>query len=61
MRIKLDLYLKEAVLFGATLGVGVFSAYRNITSSVPIMIPEVRFGWGDAIFFAVLILFFILS
>ena len=46
-------------MFGATLTIGVFSAYRNITSSVPTMIPEVRFGWGDAIFLVALVLFFI--
>lgn len=61
MRIKLDLYLKELLLFGATLMVGVFSAYRNITSSVPIIVPEVKFGWGDVVFLAVLALFFIFS
>jgi presenilin-like A22 family membrane protease len=59
MKIKLGLYLKELLLFGATLLIGIFSAYRNITSSVPIMIPEIKFGWGDAIFLAVLALFFI--
>ena len=59
MKIKLDLYLKELLLFGATLMIGVFSAYRIVTSSTPIMIPEVKFGWGDAIFLMVLALFFI--
>lgn len=59
MRIKLDLYLKEFILFGVTLVVGIFSAYRNVTSSVPIMIPEVKFGWGDAILLLALALFFI--
>ena len=59
MKFRLDLYTKEFILFGATLAVGVFSAYRNIASSVPIIIPEVRFGWGDIIFLAALALFFI--
>lgn len=59
MRIKLNLYLKELLLFGATLAIGVFSAYWNITSPTPILIPEVRFGWSDAIFLAVITLFFI--
>lgn len=51
--------MKELLLFGATLFAGIFSAYRNITSSMPVIIPEVRFGWGDIIFIAVLALFFI--
>lgn len=59
MKFKLGLYLKELLLFGATLAVGIFSAYRNITSSAPVIVPEVRFGWGDIIFLAVLALFFI--
>ena len=59
MKIKLDLYLKELLLFGATLAVGIFSAYRNVTSSMPVRIPEVRFGWSDAIFLSALVLFFI--
>lgn len=59
MKIKLDLYLKELLLFSATLMIGIFSAYRNITSSVPTIIPEVKFGWGDAVFLAMLVLFFI--
>ncbi len=46
-------------MFVTTLVVGIFSAYRNITSSVPIIIPEIRFGWGDAVVVAVLALFFI--
>ncbi len=59
MKINLSLFFKEAVLFGVTLMIGIFSAYRSVASSVPVIIPEVRFGWGDAIFFAVLALFFL--
>ncbi len=59
LRFKLDLFLKELILFGTTLAIGIFSAYRIVTLSLPVMIPEVRFGWGDAIFLAVLALFFI--
>ncbi len=61
MKLKLGLFSKEAVLFGTTLAVGIFSAYRNIVSSTPLIIPEIRFGWSDAIFLAVLVLFFIFS
>src|SRR3990167_7151307 len=59
MKFKSGLFLKEAVLFGATLAIGIFSAYRNIASSSQIMIPEVKFGWGDAVFLSALALFFI--
>ena len=59
MRIKLDLYLKELLLFGSTLAVGIFSAYKSVTSPLPVMIPEIKFGWGDVVFLTLLILFFI--
>ncbi|MEK7076324.1 MAG: presenilin family intramembrane aspartyl protease [Patescibacteria group bacterium] len=59
MKFILELFVKEAVLFGMTLAVGIFSAYRIAISSVPVIIPEVRFDWGDAIFLAMLALFFI--
>lgn len=59
MKIKSDLYLKELLLFGVTLIIGIFSAYRNSTSLIPVIIPEVKFGWGDAIFLVVLVLFYI--
>ena len=59
MRIKPSLYLKEFILFGVTLTIGIFSAYRIITSSVPVIIPEIKFGWEDVFFLAVLALFFI--
>lgn len=59
MRIKLDLYLKELLLFGATLALGIFSAYRTITSPLPVIIPEIKFGWGDAIMLVILAVFFI--
>lgn len=59
MRIKLDLYLKELVLFSATLTIGVFSAYRYSVSPVFDSLPEIKFGWSDAILLAVLALFFI--
>ena len=39
--------------------IGVYSAYKNITSFIPVMTPEIKFDWGDAVFFAVLALFFI--
>ncbi len=59
MKIKFSLYLKELLLFASTLAVGIFSAYRNITSSVPVITPEIKFGWGDAILLLLLVLFFI--
>ena len=59
MRIKLDLYFKESLLFAATLFVGIFSAYRILISSTPIIVPEVRFGWSDTVFLVILALFFI--
>ena len=59
MTIKPGLYLKELLLFGTTLGVGVFSAYRNLASPVPVFVPEFRFGWNDIILLVALVLFFI--
>lgn len=59
MKLKFDLYIKEFILFGTTLALGIFSAYRIITSPIPMIIPEVKFGWGDFVFLAVLALFFI--
>lgn len=59
MKIKSSLYLKESLLFGATLMLGIFSAFRIATSSASVMVPEVKFGWSDAIFLAALIIFFI--
>lgn len=61
MKLKSALFLKELLLFGVTLALGVFSAYQNITSSLPVMIPEVRFGWGDIVFLSALTLFFVFS
>lgn len=61
MRVKLDLYFKELLLFGVALMTGVFSAYRNVNSIVPIMVPEIKFGWDDVIFLVMLALFFIFS
>ncbi len=59
MKIKLDLYLKELLFFGATIAIGIFASYRIINSPLSEMIPKVNFGWSDVIFLAVLALFFI--
>src|SRR3989338_5018752 len=59
MIIKPGLYLKELSLFGATLGLGIFSAYMSLVSPIPLIIPELKFGWSDAIFLIILALFFI--
>ncbi len=61
MKLRLDLYIKEFILFAATLTIGVFSAYRSVTSPVSVTVPEVNFSWVDAVFLAVLALFFIFS
>lgn len=61
MKLKLDLYIKELILFTGTLAIGIFSAYRSVISPIPIMVPEVHFSWADVIFFAVLAVFFIFS
>lgn len=42
-----------------TLAVGLFSAYRIATSSIAVIIPEVKFEWSDIIFVMVLAVFFI--
>ncbi len=45
--------------FGATLAMGIFAAYKNIVSPLPITIPELKFGPGDIVLLAVVALFFI--
>jgi|SRR3989344_1584220 len=59
MRIKSNFYIKELLLFGATLMIAIFSAYRNVISFTSVVIPEIKFGWGDAILLMALILFFV--
>ena len=59
MKFSSDLYIKEAILFGSTLTIGVFSAFRSIASSTTVVVPEIRFDWSDIIFLAVLASFFI--
>lgn len=61
MRIKLDLFIKELLLFGATLTIGIFSAYHYSLSPASIAIPEVKFGWGDAVFLAGVVMFILLT
>ncbi len=59
MKFRLDLYIKELVLFTATLAVGIFSAYRSVISPIPMVVPEVSFSWGDGVFLLALAIFFI--
>lgn len=59
MKIKPELFLKAFILFGATLALGIFSAYRNLVLSGPSAVSEIKFGWGDIIFLAALVVVFI--
>lgn len=59
MKFKLGLFINEAVLFGATLVVSLFSSYRIIASSMPVVIPEIKFQLSDAVFVVALAIFFI--
>lgn len=59
MKLNPNLFIKEFVLFFLTLALGIFSAYRNISSFVPVITSEIKFGWGDAILLLLLALFFI--
>lgn len=59
MKFKLGLFIKEAVLFGATLAVGLFLAHRIVALSMPAIIPEVKFEWGDVILLMAMAIFFI--
>ncbi len=61
MKLRLDLFFKELLLFGLTLAIGIFSAYRTANFATTLAIPEVRFGWGDAVFIAAVALFLIFS
>lgn len=61
MKIRLDLYLKEVILFGATLAVGIFSAHQYFISPVLEYLPEIRFGRGDIAFLSIAVLFFLFA
>ena len=61
MKIKVDLYLKELLLFGATLALGAFSAYKYSLSPVLVDLPEFKFNWSDAIFLAGAMLFILFA
>lgn len=61
MKIKLNLYLKEVVLFGATFAVGIFSAHQYFISPVLESLPEVKFDWSDIAFLSIAVLFFLLA
>ena len=61
LKLRPDLFSKELMLFGLTLAIGIFSAYRTANFSATLAIPEVRFGWGDAVFIAAVALFLIFS
>ncbi|OGM99239.1 MAG: hypothetical protein A2915_02785 [Candidatus Yanofskybacteria bacterium RIFCSPLOWO2_01_FULL_41_34] len=59
MKFKIDLYIKEFILFGTTLLVGIFSAYQIVNSTASTVVPKIKFGWEDAVFLAILAIFFI--
>lgn len=61
MKLKLSLFFKELMLFGATLAVGVFGAYRYQFSGLDTQVPEFKFTWGDLVIIFLLVLFFIFS
>lgn len=61
INLKLNLLFKELLLFGLTLVVGVFAAYRYQFSGFDIQTPEFTFTWSDVILIIILIFFFIFS
>lgn len=61
MKLKFGLFIKEAILFATTVAVGVFSAYQYFISPVFVAIPEIKVGWSDIIFLAIVVLFFLLA
>lgn len=61
MKLKPNLFLKELLLFLATLAIGIFSAYRYKSSLLVNQVPGFKFNWDDLIFIGVIVLLFIFS
>ena len=61
MRLRPKLFFKEAVLFAATMALGIFTAYRYSLMPNAVQLPEIKFSFWDVLFMAVIILFFVFA
>ena len=61
MIIRLKLFFKEALLFAATLAVGIFTAYRYSLMPDAIQLPELKLSFWDALLVIVVLSFFVFA
>lgn len=62
MKLRPKLFFKEALLFAATLALGIFTAYRySLVSIEAIQLPELRLSFWDFLILAVVVLFFVFA
>ena len=61
MKFRPRLFFKEALLFAATLAVGIFTAYRYSLMPDAVQLPEVKLSFWDFLLVAVIISFFVFA
>ena len=61
MKIRPKLFFKEALLFSATLAVGIFTAYRYSLMPDAIQLPELKLSFWDALLVIVVLSFFVFA
>lgn len=61
MKLRFNLFIKEALLFSATMAVGIFTAYKYSLMPDAVQLPEVSFSFWDGILFVAVILFFVFA
>ena len=61
MKFRPKLFLKEALLFAATLAVGIFTAYRYSLMPDAIQLPELKLSFWDALLVIVVLSFFVFA
>lgn len=61
LKFRPKLFLKEALLFAATMAVGIFTAYRYALMPETVQLPEIKFSIWDALFLLVIVLFFVFA
>src|SRR3990167_2098117 len=61
IKFRPKLFFKEALLFAATLAVGIFTAYRYSLMPDAIQLPELKLSFWDALLIIVVVLFFVFA
>ena len=61
MKFRPKLFFKEAILFAATLALGIFTAYRYSLMPDAVQLPELKLSFWDALLVIVVILFFVFA